>query len=87
MNSTDRILRVIDAANGDIIQSFQDTVGRLNWTCCGLGTTSNFLAAGPSDVNAHRLFIWEADSGILLKVLQGPSEGILDIAVVEEGKG
>lgn len=85
VNSTDRKIRLFDVnvEPGGLkkaLLTFEDSVNRNQWKCFSFSGDSDFVCAGSSTTVAHNISIWHRDSGHLEKILEGPKEGILDLA-------
>jgi len=85
VNSTDRKIRLFDVnvEPGGLkkaLLTFEDSVNRNQWKCLNFSGDSDFVCAGSSTTVAHNISIWHRDSGHLEKILEGPKEGILDVA-------
>lgn len=84
LSSTDRSLRVliVSPETGALapIHRFQDQINRTNWNSIGFSKDDNseYVMGGSSNKMGHNVFIWDKDSGVLVKVLEGPKEPLLD---------
>lgn len=67
------------------IHRFQDQINRTNWNSIGFSKDDNseYVMGGSSNKMGHNVFIWDKDSGVLVKVLEGPKEPLLDSDVSE----
>jgi len=82
ISSTDRALRVlqVNILTGLLvpIHRFQDLVNRTPWNAIGFSGDEEYVMGGAGHKQAHNVFIWDRDSGVLVKVLEGPKEPLVD---------
>ena len=85
LSSTDRALRVlrVQPLNGllEPIHRFQDLINRTAWNAIGFSGDGEYVMGGAGHKMAHNVFIWDRDSGVLVKVLEGPRESLVDCDV------
>lgn len=93
LSSSDRALRVLNVspATGALapIHRFQDLVNRTPWHAIGFSGDGDFVMGGGGHKMTHNVFVWDRDSGVLVKVLEGPKEPLVDCdvgCVVEDGE-
>jgi COMPASS component SWD1 len=81
VNSVDRILRVYSTEDCILQHKFQEVVERIPWrTCCfANGGVNDYIIAGSAEEAQHRISVWDRESGSLLKILEGPKEGLLNV--------
>ena len=65
----------------DPIHRFQDLVNRTPWNAIGFSGDGEYVMGGAGHKMAHNVFIWDRDSGVLVKVLEGPKESLVDCDV------
>ncbi|KAJ3408067.1 hypothetical protein HDV05_005156 [Chytridiales sp. JEL 0842] len=88
LNCTDKTIRVCayNHKNEDEVEieffkhRFFDAVDQSKWTTCCFSVDSEYLAAGSAAKHVHKIYIWEKGSGALVKMLEGPKEGLTDLA-------
>ena len=56
-----------------------DPVKRNMWKTCRFSNNGEFVIAGSADKAEHHIYIWDRDNGLLVKNIEGPKEGILDL--------
>lgn len=78
LNSADRTLRAYDV---DTLQhrEFQDAVNKIQWKQCCFSCDGDFIIGGSAQKAEHNIYIWNRAFGRLVKILEGPKEGILDL--------
>eukprot|EP00899_Mesostigma_viride_P019395 jgi/Mesvir1/27457/Mv07239-RA.1 len=59
---------------------FQDAVEHKMWKAAGFSGDSDFIFAGQADKPSHVIYIWSRVFGQLVKMLEGPQEGLVDLA-------
>ncbi|WVQ85970.1 hypothetical protein IAT38_008138 [Cryptococcus sp. DSM 104549] len=81
-SATDRALRLltVDPLTQFIRAShrFQDLVNRTPWHSIGFSGDAEYVMGGAGHKMAHNVFVWDRESGVLVKVLEGPKEPLLD---------
>ncbi|KAK4689243.1 COMPASS component SWD1, partial [Tremellales sp. Uapishka_1] len=82
LSSSDRALRVLQVSPLTSLLTpshrFQDLVNRTAWHSIGFSGDGEYVMGGAGHKMAHNVFIWDRESGILLKVLEGPKEPLTD---------
>ena len=68
------------AETNEEIFRIKDPVNHKRWTACGFSANGNFILSGSAIENEHNLSIWDAHLGTLIKILEGPKEGVLYVA-------
>ncbi|CCE63562.1 hypothetical protein TPHA_0F00760 [Tetrapisispora phaffii CBS 4417] len=72
-----------NASNGielTLVHKYQDVINRLQWNSIFFSNNSaEYLIASTHGSSAHELYIWEANSGSLVRVLEGSQEELMDI--------
>jgi hypothetical protein len=66
--------------SGDQLQEFSDSVNRNQFRKCVFTSRGQFIVAATAEKSEHDLRIWSI-MGTFVKQLQGPKQGIFDIAV------
>ncbi|KAJ3331828.1 hypothetical protein HDU91_003232 [Kappamyces sp. JEL0680] len=86
VNSSDRVLRCYSlesAADGspefELVSKYLDAVERTQWSDCCITADGEYVVASSSLGEAHKMSIWDKESGRIFKTLTGPSEGLLGI--------
>jgi COMPASS component SWD1 len=81
INSSDRVIRLFGTETGtQCLQDFKDVVNQLKWKKCCFSCDGDYIIGGSAEDAKHNIYIWSGD-GALLKILEGPKEGVLDLAV------
>ena len=84
-NSTDRALRtlVVDPRTGALAPAhrFQDQVNRTPWHAIGFSGDGEYVMGGAGHKMAHNVFVWDRESGVLVIMLGGPREPLIDCVV------
>ncbi|RXK41961.1 hypothetical protein M231_00682 [Tremella mesenterica] len=82
LSSTDRALRTlsVDSRTGALapVHRFQDLINRTPWHAIAFSGDAEYVMGGAGHKMAHNVFIWDRDSGSLVKVLEGPREPLVD---------
>jgi len=79
VNCNDRKIRLYDATTMEALRSFVEPVKRNNWKTCRFSSNSDYVIAGSADKAEHHIYIWDRESGHMVKMIEGPKEGILDL--------
>ncbi|SCV72121.1 BQ2448_4815 [Microbotryum intermedium] len=61
--------------------AFQDLVERTPWNGCRFSQSGDYVIGGAGHKGAHNIYMWDADSGGLLKILEGPKDPLEDLDV------
>ncbi|KAJ3310700.1 chromatin binding protein, partial [Blyttiomyces sp. JEL0837] len=86
VNSMDKVIRCFALQhNSDGLfleprHKFLDSVDQSKWAQCCFSADSEYVVGGSSAKHMHKIYIWEKVSGALVKMLEGPKEGLLDIS-------
>lgn len=82
----DKTVRLVslDRPNGSIsngvflspVHKFQDVVNRWNWTLAGFSHDGELVWATFYSVGQHLVYIWDTNSGALVKMIEGPKEDL-----------
>ena len=84
-SATDRALRLLSCSplTGTLTPSlrFQDSVNRTPWHAIGFSGDAEYVMGGAAHKAAHNVFIWDRESGVLIKVLEGPRDSLGDCHV------
>ncbi|SGY21330.1 BQ5605_C016g08223 [Microbotryum silenes-dioicae] len=59
--------------------AFQDLVERTPWNGCRFSQSGDYIFGGAGHKGAHNIYIWDSDSGGLLKILEGPKDPLEDV--------
>ncbi|KAF2077311.1 hypothetical protein CYY_001377 [Polysphondylium violaceum] len=78
INSSDKIIRLYSLDTFQQIREYQDSVNRVQWKKCCFSTNNEYVVCGMQHKSIHSIFIWST-SGVLVKDLEGPKEGLLDV--------
>jgi COMPASS component SWD1 len=80
VNSTDRIIRLYEGEDSKTIaREFQDPVNKVQWKKCCFSCDDDYIIAGSAQKSQHNIYIWNRESGQLIKTLEGPKEAIIDL--------
>jgi COMPASS component SWD1 len=79
VNSNDRKIRLFDRETLECLRTFVDPVKKNMWKTCRFSSNSEFVIAGSADKAEHHIYIWDRENGNLVKSIEGPKEGILDL--------
>ncbi|KAJ8328969.1 chromatin binding protein [Batrachochytrium dendrobatidis] len=86
VNTHDRTIRcfVLDYKdNGtilfELLNKYQDSVDRNQWTKCCFSADGDMVVGALSSSQKHNIFIWDKTMGNLVKMLEGPREGLVDM--------
>ncbi|WVR08664.1 hypothetical protein IAU60_005722 [Kwoniella sp. DSM 27419] len=60
------------------LHRFQDLVNRSPWHAIGFSGDGEYVMGGAGHKMAHNVFIWDRESTVLIKVLEGPKEPLID---------
>lgn len=92
ISSSDRAIRTFQVSplTGVLnpIHRFQDLVNRTPWHAVGFSGDGEYVMGGAGHKMAHNVFIWDRDSGVLVKVLEGPKESLIysDVGPLKSGR-
>jgi len=78
VNSTDRFIRLFDAETYTQIREFQDMINKMQWKKCCFSASGEYIIGGSAQKSSHNINIWSRSGGII-KTLEGPKEGIMDL--------
>eukprot|EP01129_Flabellula_baltica_P000294 TRINITY_DN10326_c0_g1_i1.p1 TRINITY_DN10326_c0_g1~~TRINITY_DN10326_c0_g1_i1.p1 ORF type:complete len:414 (-),score=74.19 TRINITY_DN10326_c0_g1_i1:13-1254(-) len=78
VNCTDRFIRVYNCDDNFNVYSLHEPVDRRHWNVAKFGR-DDFIYSGSGEKAEHKIYIWNRHDGQLFKILEGPTENILDI--------
>ncbi|GAA5885881.1 hypothetical protein JCM6882_004189 [Rhodosporidiobolus microsporus] len=58
----------------EVQHKFQDLVGRTPWNGCSFSSDGEYIIGGAGHKAAHNVYIWDRETGGLLKILEGPKD-------------
>ncbi|SCW00998.1 LAFE_0D02828g1_1 [Lachancea fermentati] len=88
VNSSDRTIRQyslevssdLSVIRLSLEHKYQDVINKLQWNSIFFSNNSaEYLVASTHGSSAHELYLWETNTGTLVRVLEGPEEELLDI--------
>ncbi|KAJ1340275.1 hypothetical protein BSLG_005101 [Batrachochytrium salamandrivorans] len=86
VNSHDRIIRSFslkflddNTIEFELLNKYQDSVDRNQWTKCCFSSDGDLVVGALSSSQKHNIFIWDKVMGNLVKMLEGPREGLVDM--------
>jgi len=56
---------------------FQDLVSRTPWSGVSFSGDSDYVMGGAAQATAHNVYVWDRESGVLFKILEGPREPLV----------
>lgn len=62
-------------------------MNRTPWNAIGFSGDGEYVMGGAGHKMAHNVFVWDRDSGVLVKVLEGPKESLVDCDVSQLSGG
>lgn len=65
----------------EVLHKFQDLVNRTPWNGCGFSRDGDLIIGGAGHKASHNVYIWDSDSGGLIKILEGPKDPLEDLDV------
>ncbi|WWC72636.1 uncharacterized protein I206_106600 [Kwoniella pini CBS 10737] len=81
-SASDRALRILSVdpltSNLTPLHRFQDLVNRTPWNAIGFSGDGEYVMGGAGHKMAHNVFIWDRETTVLIKVLEGPKEPLID---------
>ncbi|WVQ95571.1 hypothetical protein IAU59_002668 [Kwoniella sp. CBS 9459] len=82
LSASDRALRLlsVDPISNTLtpLHRFQDLVNRSPWHAIGFSGDGEYVMGGAGHKMAHNVFVWDRESTVLIKVLEGPKEPLVD---------
>jgi COMPASS component SWD1 len=79
VNSNDRKIRLYSVEGFECLRTFVDPVKKNMWKTCRFSSNGEYVIAGSADKAEHHIYIWDREHGNLVKSIEGPKEGILDL--------
>lgn len=78
VNMNDRTIRTfgVEGAGPTFVpqHKFQDLVGRTPWSGVSFSADSEYVMGGSAHSTTHKMYMWDRESGVLVKILEGPRE-------------
>ncbi|BGP08186.1 chromatin binding protein [Rhodotorula toruloides] len=63
----------------EVVHRFQDLVNRTPWNGCGFSSDGEYIIGGAGHKAAHNIYIWDRETGTLVKILEGPKDPCEDL--------
>jgi len=79
VNSSDKFIRLYNSSDNSVVHELCDRVVMVQWNCFSFAG-EDFIIAASSDKGEHKIYVWNREFGGLAKILEGPTDIILDIA-------
>eukprot|EP00036_Acanthoecidae_sp_10tr_P013018 CAMPEP_0206291036 /NCGR_PEP_ID=MMETSP0106_2-20121207/2921_1 /ASSEMBLY_ACC=CAM_ASM_000206 /TAXON_ID=81532 /ORGANISM="Acanthoeca-like sp., Strain 10tr" /LENGTH=469 /DNA_ID=CAMNT_0053721601 /DNA_START=3 /DNA_END=1412 /DNA_ORIENTATION=+ len=79
VNSQDRAIRVYRTEGNIIEHKFQDVVNLNHWKSAAFSHRGDYVIAGSAQEAQHHIYVWDREKGTLVRMLEGPKEGLLDV--------
>ena len=91
VNCTDRVIRMYGVANGgtldgdakvdlEFLHRYEDLVNKLSWSALAFSSDGEYVLGSSGESSQHNIYVWDVLLGTLVKILEGPKEGILSFA-------
>jgi COMPASS component SWD1 len=61
-------------------KEFQDRVNRVHWRAACFSGDSEYVVGASAVKGEHKIHIWNSKTGQLARILEGPKEGVTDLA-------
>ncbi|CAE6449722.1 unnamed protein product [Rhizoctonia solani] len=82
VNSNDRIVRVLEITSQtydlELLHMFSDPISKTPWNGICFSGDGEYVVAGAGHKAGHHIYIWDRSSGALVKILEGPTEPLVD---------
>ncbi|KAI8849268.1 quinon protein alcohol dehydrogenase-like superfamily [Chytridium lagenaria] len=62
------------------LMKFLDSVDQNRWADCTFNHNGKLIVGGSGSKHEHKIYIWDKETGSLMKILEGPRQGLVDIA-------
>jgi len=79
VNSTDKVIRMYNCADNTLVHELSDVVNKIQWKKCCFSGDDDHIIAGSAQKAEHKNYIWSREFGQLVKILEGPKEGVMDL--------
>nr|ODN95981.1 compass component swd1 [Cryptococcus depauperatus CBS 7855] len=83
-SASDRALRLLQVDPLTLtltpLHRFQDLINRTPWNSIGFSGDAEYVMGGAGNKMAHNVFVWDRESGVIVKVLEGPKEPLIACA-------
>jgi COMPASS component SWD1 len=79
VNSTDKVIRLFTTSDYSLIHEMSDVVNKIQWKKCLFSGDGEHIIGGSAQKAEHKIYIWSRQYSQLIKILEGPKEGILDL--------
>eukprot|EP01097_Dermamoeba_algensis_P002717 TRINITY_DN2070_c0_g5_i1.p1 TRINITY_DN2070_c0_g5~~TRINITY_DN2070_c0_g5_i1.p1 ORF type:complete len:427 (-),score=64.60 TRINITY_DN2070_c0_g5_i1:13-1242(-) len=79
VNSNDRIIRLFDSNTLQLCREYHDVVNKVQWRKCCFSSDNEYVVGASSQSAEHKIYLWNREYGGLIKILEGPKEGIMDL--------
>ena len=71
----------------ELMNEYTEAVNKPLWKKCCFSPDSDFIIAGAQVKNRHSIYVWNREFVQMVKILEGPKEGISDLVVRSTGCG
>ena len=76
--NSDKTLKLFNSDTLQFIREFRDPINSPQWKSATFSSDQEFVVAGSAEKPVHNIYIWSIE-GMLVKRLEGPSEGIMHL--------
>ena len=86
VNSSDKTLRIFSHSESEHsvweqTTEIADSINRLQWKCTCFSRDSDYILAGTAELKEHNIYFYMKGYADIVKVLEGPKEGLMDVCV------
>ena len=87
VNSLDRMIRTFDVTFDPVglefANKYHDAVDKIQWVQCRFSKDEEYVLGASAAGQKHKIYLWDRALGNLVRVLDGPNEGFMDMVVPE----
>eukprot|EP01098_Paradermamoeba_levis_P009978 TRINITY_DN4183_c0_g1_i1.p1 TRINITY_DN4183_c0_g1~~TRINITY_DN4183_c0_g1_i1.p1 ORF type:complete len:117 (-),score=11.08 TRINITY_DN4183_c0_g1_i1:38-388(-) len=79
VNCSDRVVRLFDAQNFSLKSELEDVVNKIQWRKACFSSDNEYVIGASAQSAEHKIYIWNREFSGLVKILEGPKDGIMDL--------
>jgi len=81
VNCSDKVIRLYDLKDFSLCFELSDPINKFHWRKAVFTPDGDHVVGASSWKHEHKIYIWQRMFGNLVKILEGPNDGMMDLIV------